>query len=148
MRAMTAIGFYLLLSIALLAAAPTERKEPAKLPVVAEPAGVLDIAGYFTLQGEDAKGNPYAGLVSIMRDGETYYVRWLIQTDSFAGIGIRRGDDFAVSWLVTANQQTVRGVTLYRIEAGKNGPILKGHWLTVPGDGKAHTEMLTWLKAK
>jgi hypothetical protein len=58
-------------------------------------------------------------------------------------IGVRKGDNFAVSWAIVDEKKLVRGVNLYRIDPG---PRLSGNWATLPGDGFLQRETLTFLK--
>ena len=48
-----------------------------------------------------------------------------------------------MSWAIPNERGMVRGVNLYRIEAG---PRLVGRWATVPGPGVMQSETLTFLK--
>lgn len=115
---------------------------PGSKAKITEEAG--DITGYFTCKGVEAGGKNYTGVAAISKKGDVYLIQWMIGTGStFSGIGIRNGNNLAVSWAIPNERGMVRGVNLYRIEAG---PRLVGRWATVPGPGVMQSETLTFLK--
>jgi hypothetical protein len=106
---------------------------------------VADITGYYTCKGQEAAGKSYTGIAAITKKSDIYLVQWMVGSGSgFSGIGIRQGNNLAVSWSLQSERGTVRGVNLYRIETG---PRLVGRWATLPGPGVMQTETLTFLKA-
>lgn len=105
-----------------------------------------DLAGYYTCKGVEQHGpavKEYAGIVAIERKGEVYLVQWLAGGSALAGIGIRQGEYFAVSWAQSGPMGSMKGVNLYRVE---KGPRLVGRWASLPGPGTLQSETLTFLK--
>jgi hypothetical protein len=114
----------------------------AKAPAV---NGVAEISGYYVCKGQEAAGKNYSGVAVITKKADIYVVQWMVGTGSgFSGIGIRQGNNLAVSWTLQSERGTVRGVNLYRIETG---PRLVGRWATLPGPGVMQSETLTFLKS-
>jgi hypothetical protein len=110
----------------------------------AAPTDIAEIAGYYICKGQEAAGKNYSGVAVITKKADIYVVQWMVGTGSgFSGIGIRQGNNLAVSWTLQGNAGLVRGVNLYRIEAG---PRLVGRWATLPGPGVMQSETLTFLK--
>jgi len=123
------------------AAAPT----PAEKVKAASVDDVAEITGYYVCKGQEAGGKKYSGVAVISKKGDVYLVQWMIGSGStFSGIGIRQGSNLAVSWAIPNERGMVRGVNLYRIDAG---PRLSGRWATVPGPGVLQSETLTYLKS-
>jgi hypothetical protein len=110
---------------------------------------VGEISGYYTCRGQEMNGKSYTGLCVIAKQKDVYVVNWVIGTGStFSGIGIRQGNTLAISWTLPNDRGGfVRGVNLYRLEAGENGPRLIGRWATMPGPGVLASETLNFLKA-
>ena len=104
----------------------------------------IDLTGYYTCRGEEANGKKYSGIAVISKKNDVYVVQWVVGAGApFTGIGVRQGDTLAASWAMSTDKGVVRGVNLYRIEAG---PRLTGRWATLPGNGVTQTETLTFLK--
>ena len=105
---------------------------------------VADISGYYVCKGLEGSGKPYAGIAVIAKKGEIYIVTWVIGgASTFTGIGLRQGNNLAVSWAIASDKGLVRGVNSYRIEIG---PRLTGRGATLPGNGVLQSETLTFLK--
>lgn len=104
-----------------------------------------DLVGYYTVQGQIVgSDNPYAGIVSITKDGKAYRVRWLLEDGSMAvGVGILDGSSLCVGSSVGAG----RAVSAkYEVTQAAGKVTLAGRWASVPGNGQVHTETLTWLR--
>jgi hypothetical protein len=131
---------------ALSAFNPTRPDILAKaVPQLEQPVG--DISGYYICKGAETGGKQYNGVAVISRRADVYTIQWVIGTGStFTGIGVRQGDTFAASWAISGERGVVRGVNMYRIETGSNGPRLVGRWATMPGNGALQNETLTFLK--
>lgn len=142
-----------LLTIALLIGVPSAATDaspgkkdnaPPKIQLKEPP---VDLSGYYTCRGEEASGKKYAGIVTLTKKGDVYLISWVIGSGvPFSGIAIRQGDMLAASWALPTDKGIVRGVNLYRVEAGPNGPRLPGRWASVPGPGVQQAETLTFLK--
>jgi hypothetical protein len=136
----------------LLLAAPsptdTEKKGDSapKTPKVKAEAieDAPSIDGYYTCKGKEAGGKQYSGICVIAKKNDVYIVSWMIGAgSSFTGIGIRQGNNLAVSWTISGDRGVVRGVNLYQIQSGGR---LSGRWATLPGPGVMQQETLTYLK--
>jgi len=105
---------------------------------------VGDLSGYYTCRGEESNGKKYSGVAVVTKKNDVYLVQWMVGSGStFTGVGVRQGTTFAASWAMTTEKGVVRGINLYRIEAG---PRMTGRWATLPGNGVVQTETLTFLK--
>ena len=120
----------------------TPSKADASKSVQAE---VGDIgAGYYSCKKVEAGGKAYSGVAVVIKKNDIYLVQWMVGGGStFTGIAIRQGDTLAASWALPAERGIVRGINVYRIEAG---PRLVGRWASVPGPGVLQNETLTFLK--
>jgi hypothetical protein len=108
---------------------------------------VADISGYYTCKGQEAGGKNYTGICVLTKKGDVYLITWVVGGGAnFSGIAIRQGSNFAASWSLPSERGIVKGVNLYRIEAGSTGPRLVGRWASVPGPGVQQQEVLTFLK--
>ncbi len=106
-----------------------------------------DLTGYYACKGEEAGGKKYSGIVSLVKKNDVYLISWVVGGGStFSGIAIRQGNQFAASWTIQTEKGIIRGVNLYRIEVGPNGPHLVGRWSSVPGPGVQQQETLKFLK--
>lgn len=112
-------------------------------PPSVEPPAIQEeknLGGIYAAAGNE-NGKNYHGSCLIVRKGDVYLVTWNFSTgDSFTGIGVRTGDNFAVAWAT----DKIKGVNVYRILPGSAG--LSGRWATMPGNGRVWTERLTFLK--
>lgn len=135
----------LLVLLALFTASSPDRPEPNAKSKVAPTEEVGDLDGYYTCKGMELGGKTYNGICVIAKKNEVYLIQWMVGVGStFNGLGIRQGNNLAVSWAIPGEKGLVRGVNLYRIEAG---PRLTGRWATLPGPGVMQSETLTFLKA-
>ncbi|MBM4070997.1 MAG: hypothetical protein FJ271_18915 [Planctomycetes bacterium] len=106
---------------------------------------MVDISGYYVCKGKEASGKTYSGVTVITKRNDVYLIQWTVGAGAaFSGVAIRQGSTLAASWALPADKAgVIRGVNLYRIEAG---PKLVGRWATAPGTGQAQFETLTFLK--
>ncbi len=138
-------SLFVVLSAIGATANPLLAKEPPLRPV--EPEVAADISGYYTCKGEEVGGKKYSGIVTLMKKNDVYLISWVVGGGSnFSGIAIRQGNNLAASWSITTERGVVRGVNLYRVENGANGPRLIGRWASVPGPGVQQQETLSFLK--
>ncbi len=138
----------LFLAVALAIGSPdTSPKKDQKPNLRQVEPDMADISGYYTCKGQEAGGKSYAGVVVLSKKNDVYLIQWVVGGgNSFSGIAIRQGSQFAASWSIQSERGVVRGVNLYVIEAGKSGPRLVGRWASVPGPGVQQQEILTFLK--
>lgn len=123
----------------------SDRSQPPKkiIKIISEEE-MIDISGYFTCKGREASGKNYHGMAVIAKKNDVYTVTWVVGgASTFTGIGIRQGNTLAVSWAIPLEKGTIKGVNLYRIDAG---PRLTGSWATMPGNGLIQRETLVFLK--
>jgi hypothetical protein len=96
-----------------------------------------DLAGVYRCEGTNPDGKPYRGTVEIVKNDQTYRVKWSMgQRSASFGIGVVRGDMLAVSYYTGGNL----GVVVYRIA---KGPQLIGEWTVLGADGQLFPEKLT-----
>lgn len=121
------------------------KKEVLPMPRIESEAN--DLTGYYTCKGQEAGGKNYSGIVTLVKKNDVYLATWVMAGGSnFSGIAMRNGNNLAASWTITTERGLVRGVNLYRIENGVNGPHLAGRWASVPGNGLQQQETLSFLK--
>jgi len=102
----------------------------------AEPAPEADVAGLYVCDGVSPDGQPYQGLVEIVKYHETYQLVWWLDSEvAGVGIGIRTGNVLAVM-----HYSGAPGVIAYRIEDGRR---LVGQWTVTGADGTLFSETLT-----
>lgn len=98
-----------------------------------------ELNGNYKSETTMADGRKFTLDVSIERVGDAYLLTYTKENQKgivFLGIGLRKGDMFAVSWL---NQGQV-GITIYHIE---KGPRFNGQFTELGGPGLLGTETLT-----
>ena len=101
-----------------------------------EVSSEVDLSGIYECNGVGPEGDPYKGVVEIVRKDKTYWVQWTLSPqDVNHGFGIIQGDMFAVTFF-----GGTAGVALYKIEAGSR---LVGQWTIVDADGGTYPETLT-----
>lgn len=128
-------------------AEPSPKKEEKGPKIPPFQPEVTDLTGYYTCKGQQAGDKNYSGICTLVKKGDVYLISWVVGGgSSFSGIAIRQGNQLAASWSITTERGVVKGVNLYRIEAGKDGPRLVGRWATVPGPGIQQMETLSFLK--
>lgn len=136
------------LAVFVAVASPEIGKTPKE--VLPDPRQVeveADLTGYYTCKGQEAGGKNYSGICTLMKKNDVYLISWVVGGgSSFSGIAMRNGNNLAAGWSITTERGIVRGVNLYRIESGPNGPRLVGRWTTVPGPGVQQPETLSFLK--
>jgi hypothetical protein len=100
-----------------------------------------DLAGTYACEGTNPNGSPYKSLVDIVRQKDTYLVRWR-QPDGgeVIGIGIQRDNVFSVSYFGGSPALVVYSV-------GAEGK-LDGQWTMGGAAGRVFTETLTKLSAR
>ena len=95
-----------------------------------------DIVGFYECQGMNADGTAYHGFAEIVRLQDTFRIGWTINGEFFLGIGILKGDTFAVSYFGGAP-----AVVLYKVDGNR----LIGEW-TMGADGfesRVYPDVLT-----
>ena len=124
-------------------AAPS-KKPKDKIERRIEPQ-IDNIEGYYKMKGKEQSEPPreYTGIVLLRKRADVYVVSWLTNEGSpSTGIGIRVGDTFATSSIITGSTgQPIKCVTIYKITPN----ALTGTWATVPGSGQLGTEELRFL---
>jgi hypothetical protein len=95
-----------------------------------------DLSGTYICDGMNPNGQPYRGMVEIVKNHDAYHLVWSFDSEVVAiGLGIRSGNVLAVM-----HYSGLPGVVAYRIEPDDR---LVGEW-TVPGaDGALFSETLT-----
>jgi hypothetical protein len=90
------------------------------VPGVENLSGPPGLAGdYQITSAQNPRGGSYTGRVAIQKNGDTYALSWTLPQESYAGVGILRGDVLAVGWGAGGT-----GVVSYQI----NGTRLDGVW--------------------
>jgi hypothetical protein len=99
-----------------------------------------DVAGVYMCDGVNPEGNPYRGIVEIVKTQETFQVRWTFpqSDDSALGIGILSNGVLAVSYYGGATA----GVVVYKIAEGQK---MVGQWTVTGANGGVFNETLTKL---
>jgi hypothetical protein len=101
-------------------------------PVVPEQR---ELTGLYICDGVNPDGTPYRGFVEIVRNDETFRVRWrLASRVSYIGIGILSEDVLAVSYY-----GGMTGLAVYRVA----GDRLVGSWTLAGADSAIYSETLT-----
>jgi hypothetical protein len=101
----------------------------------------VDLTGTYECNGVGPEGDPYQGVVEIVKKDKTYWVQWTLgPQDVNHGFGIIQGNMFAVTFF-----GGTAGVALYKIEAGSR---LVGQWTIVDADGGTYPETLTKSSSK
>jgi hypothetical protein len=89
------------------------------VPGVENLSGAPGLSGSFQItSGQNPRGGSYTGSVAIAKNGDTYSLSWTLPRESYAGVGILRGDVLAVGWGGGS------GVVSYQV----NGTRLDGVW--------------------
>jgi len=124
---------------------PSDKVAPSRSEKPALKVEVGDLSGFYTCKGQEVGGKSYSGIALISKKKDVYVIQWMVTGGStFTGVAIRQGDVFSASWMLPSERGTIRGVNVYKIEAG---PRLVGRWATLPGPGYLQNETLTFLKA-
>lgn len=109
-----------------------------------------DITGRYECTSHE-KEKQHKGTVEVYKvkhDGKDlgfYLVRWKLNSWSYEGVGVLRGDTLSVSWQYTekGNQETKDFLGLHVMRFTAEGA--EGVWLMVPGTG---VQKEVWKKAK
>jgi hypothetical protein len=109
-------------------------------PATAEEAAVVDISGVYRCDGVNPQGQPYRGMVEIVKIRNAYQLRWTFpqSKDAALGIGIISNGVLAVSYY----GGEMAGVVVYRVDKDKP---LTGEWAVVGSEGGVFPETLTRL---
>lgn len=87
--------------------------------------GPPGLNGVYRITGSISPGTHkgYPGNVTINKNGDVYLVTWLLETESYSGVGILEDNLLIIGWGVGRST----GVVYYRIRNG----VLEGRW-TIP----------------
>lgn len=100
---------------------------PSPAPSTA-PAAATDIAGKYTVTGNnESGGGRYGGNLAVTKHGEVYQFSWTSGGRSFDGVGVQTGNNVAVAF-TNGNDGRGCGVVLYSIkpDGGLDGKA--GYW--------------------
>lgn len=118
--------FVLLLIIVMLAAIA-----PVKVQ------STLDPSGAYRCDGVSPEGKNYRAAVQIVRNGDTYLVKWLTPRGVVnVGVGFITGNTLSVGYV-----GATAGVVVYHID----GKQLTGEWTDIEASGQVYKETLTRL---
>lgn len=115
-----------------------------------QPKAETDIQGYYALDGKDAAGNVYSGVVTIEKLKDIYVVHWNVGSpakgySTTIGVGQRDGNRLSVGWKVEDGKGF--GCTVYVVGGTKDAPTLTGRYAAIPGKGELLPETLTFLRS-
>lgn len=103
------------------------------------PAGAVDFAGKYKVEGTNINGTTYEGEATIEITSETTCeIHWTTGSVTSDGICMRNDDSFAAAYKI---QEQV-GLIIYKVSPEG---VLNGVW-TIAGNGGAGTEILTPIK--
>ncbi len=98
----------------------------------------VDPSGAYRCDGVSPDGQTYRAAVHIVRNGDTYIVRWLTPRGIVnVGVGVLNGDTLSVGYVGAS-----AGVVVYKLDGNKQ---LSGEWTDLDASGHAYTETLTKL---
>lgn len=96
-----------------------------------------DPSGAYRCDGVSADGKSYRAAVQIVRNGDTYVVKWLTPRGVVnVGVGFVTGNTFSVGYVGAS-----AGVVVYHLE----GDHLTGDWTDIESSGHVYKETLTKL---
>ena len=96
-----------------------------------------DPAGAYRCDGVSADGRKYVAAVQIVRNGDTYVVKWLTPRGLVnVGVGFVSGNRLSVGYVGAS-----AGVVVYNID----GKQLTGDWTDIEASGHVYKETLTKL---
>jgi hypothetical protein len=105
---------------------------PVKVQSTPDPTGV------YRCDGTSPDGQSYRAAVQIVRNGDTFLVRWLTPEGvANIGVGVVSGSTLSVGYI-----GTTAGVVVYKMDDAKR---LIGEWTDLEAIGKVHKETLTRL---
>ena len=97
----------------------------------------LDPSGAYRCDGVSPDGKSYRAAVHIVRNGDTYVVKWLTPRGVVnVGVGFVKGDTLSVGYV-----GATAGVVVYHL----NGKQLTGEWTDIEASGHVYKETLTKL---
>ena len=100
------------------------------------PAAETNLIGTYSCEGTNPDKTTYEGIVEIVKNGDTYLVRWTMQDDSqVVGVGILSAGVLSVSYF-----GGTPAIVVYSI--GENGQ-LNGKWTAGGAEGELFKETLT-----
>ncbi len=98
----------------------------------------VDPSGAYRCDGVSPDGQTYRAAVHIVRNGDTYIVRWLTPRGIVnVGVGVLNGDTLSVGYVGAS-----AGVVVYKLDGNKQ---LSGEWTDLEASGHVYTETLTKL---
>jgi hypothetical protein len=99
----------------------------------------VDPSGAYRCDGVSPDGQSYRAAVEIVRDGDTYIVRWLTPRGIVnVGVGMLSGDTLSVGYVGAS-----AGVVVYKVDGNKQ---LTGEWTDLEATGHVYKETLTRLR--
>lgn len=97
----------------------------------------LDPSGAYRCDGVSPEGKSYRAAVQIVRNGDTYVVKWLTPRGVVnVGVGFVTGNTLSVGYV-----GATAGVVVYHL----NGKQLTGEWTDIEASGHVYKETLTRL---
>ena len=97
----------------------------------------LDPSGAYRCDGVSPDGKSYRAAVHIVRNGDTYIVKWLTPRGVVnVGVGFVTGDTLSVGYVGAS-----AGVVVYHLD----GDHLTGDWTDIEASGHLYQETLTKL---
>jgi hypothetical protein len=118
---------YVLLVIVVIVAAIS----PVKVQSTPDPSGE------YRCDGVSPDGKAYRAAVHIVRNGDTYVVRWLTPRGVVnVGVGFVRGNTLSVGYVGAS-----AGVVVYHLD----GKQMTGDWTDIEAGGQVYKETLTKL---
>ncbi len=98
----------------------------------------VDPSGAYRCDGVSPDGQTYRAAVEIVRNGDTYIVRWLTPKGVVnVGVGVLKDNTLSVGYIGAS-----AGVVVYRLDGNKQ---LSGQWTDLEASGHLYTETLTKL---
>ena len=91
-----------------------------------QPALSESLVGEYRCTGKNSNGGQYTGKIIISKEGQGYFLTWVIGGSTHHGVAIKRGNVLASSWSPSPNQH---GLVIYKIESHGQ---LKGLWSQYP----------------
>ena len=91
-----------------------------------QPALSESLVGEYRCIGKNSNGGQYTGKITISKEGQGYFLTWVIGGSTHHGVAIKRGNVLASSWSPSPNQH---GLVIYKIESHGQ---LKGLWSQYP----------------
>lgn len=103
-----------------------------------------DLAGRYTVDGQNSAGEPYQGVAEITAQGTMWALHWAFTPEGEAmGVGLVQQGALAAIYQLDSGQV---GLVLYTIDRTASLRLV-GIW-TVPGAGVTATEILTKISGR